>query len=75
MLERMCRKSNPHSGSVGLQTCSATLEITLKELSKAKNKSTLQPSYITPQHMPKGLNIVLHRYLSQSTSLHSIYNS
>lgn len=38
---------------MGLQTCAATVKISLENLQNAKSRSTIWPSYTTPWHMAK----------------------
>jgi hypothetical protein len=63
MLERMQGKGNPRLLLVELQTYPTTLEISMFNPQKAENKSTIRLSYTTPPIMPKGLDILCHRYL------------
>lgn len=44
MLEGMCGKGNPYSLLVGLDTGSATIEISTEKSQKAKTKSTIWPT-------------------------------
>lgn len=44
-----------------LQIGSATLEISVENSYKAKNKSTIGSSYTVPQNVPKGRDILFHR--------------
>ena len=43
---------------VGMQTCSATLEISMVLSQKTGNQSTLRPSYITCGHISKRCSII-----------------
>ena len=59
----MWGKWNPHLLFVRLKTDPVTMEISVENPQKAKSISAIWPSYTTPWHMPKGLNILIHRYL------------
>ena len=45
---------------VGLQTCTAILEINMVVSQKIWNRSKSSPSYTTPEHIPKYTQRMLH---------------
>ena len=53
-LERMQGKGNSFSLLVRLQAGLATLEISVENSQKVKNKSAIRPSYTIPGHLSKG---------------------
>ena len=48
---------------VGMQTCAATLEISMAVSQKIGNQSTSRPRDITPGHIPKGYSIIPQGHL------------
>jgi hypothetical protein len=45
-----------------LKTGATTVETSVASLQKTKSSSSIESSYSTPQHMPKRLDHVLHKY-------------
>lgn len=55
-------KGNPHSLMVVFQSCVASMETSVRNSQKTKNKYTIRPSYTqTLWHMPEGL-ILFHKH-------------
>lgn len=52
-----------------LQIDIATMEISVNNSQKDKNKSTMTPSYTITWHTPKSLDILLSRYIMSSVSV------
>ena len=52
MLERVCRKGNPLTLLVGMQTGTATMENSVKIPLKTGNRTAIQPSNSTAGHTP-----------------------
>lgn len=52
-----------------------TLEVSVESPQKAKHKSTPWPRHTTPWHAPRGLAILLYRYLVSYVYCFSIHNS
>ena len=50
----MCRKGNPLTLLVGMQTGTATLENNLEVPQKVEDGTTLQPSNCSTRYLPKG---------------------
>lgn len=48
---------------LGLQIIAATIEINVENSPKVKSRPTILSNYTAPWHMPKGLAILLQRYL------------
>ena len=53
MLERMWRKGNTPPLLVGVQSCTATLEINMVVPQENGNQSNTGPGNPTPRHIPK----------------------
>ena len=63
MLARMWSRGNTLALLMGVQTCTATLEINIMVFQKIGNHSTSGPSYTTFEHIPKGFLIIPQRHL------------
>ena len=63
MLARMWSEGNSSPLLVGVQTCTATLEINMVVYQKIGNSSTSRPNNTTPGHRPKG-HSTIQEYLS-----------
>jgi hypothetical protein len=68
MLVRMRNKGNTPPLLVGVQTCTATLEINLKVSQKMEIGSTSRPRNTTPGHIPKKMLHHTTRTLAQLCS-------
>lgn len=55
-------EGNPHPLLTILQIAIATMEIGVENSQKAQGASATGPSHPIPQHTPKGLQILLHRW-------------
>lgn len=60
--EGSLEKHNPHSLLTELQTCEATMKISVKNYQKIKNKSIIRPRCTAPWHIAKGSHILHHKY-------------
>lgn len=67
--------ANTYSLLVGLQIGPATLEISVENHQKCKNKSSLWLRNTTPWHVVKWTNILFHRYLLSHVHFCCIQNS
>lgn len=56
-----CRGKGPAFTVGRSQTSVATVEISMENSQKTKNKSGTSPTYFIPWHMSKGLNTLFHR--------------
>ena len=77
MLERMWSKGNIPPLLVGIQTCTAILEISIVVSQKFGNQYTSRSSDTTLGHIPKGYSIIPQGHLLncvQSSIIHNIQN-
>ena len=63
MLERMWREGNSHPLLVGMQTCAATVEISVAVSQETESQSPSRPSYSTLWNVPKRCLTILQKYL------------
>lgn len=67
MPKRVWGKSSQQSLLAGLQIDISTMKINVENSQKARNKSNIWSTYITPRQMPEGIDIPFHRFLLNHT--------
>ena len=75
MLKRMWSKGNTPPLLVGVQTCTATLEISMAVSQKIGNQPTLRPSNTTLEQIPKGCALIPQGHLLSCVHSGTIRNS
>ena len=75
MLARMQSKGNTHPLPVGVQTCTATVEISMAVPQEDGNQSTSRSSYTTHRHIAKACFILPQRYLFSHVHCCFVHNS
>ena len=74
MLERVCRKGNPLTLLVGMQTSTATMENSVDIPLKTWNRTAILPSNLTPGHTHWG-NQIWKRHMHPNVHRSTVYHS
>ena len=75
MLQRMWGKGNAPPLLMGVQTCTATLEISVTISQKIRKQSTSRPSNITFGYIPEGCSIIPQGHVLNYVHSCIIHNS
>ena len=75
MLERMWREGNSHPLLVGMQTCTANVEISVAVSQETGSQPPSRPSNSTLGNLPKRCPIILQKYLFNYVHSSTICNS